>query len=71
MGMENELLTVEEAALWLRVQPDTIRTWIRARKLPAVKLGRSWRLRSESLRRMVEQGERPVLPGPEREEALA
>jgi excisionase family DNA binding protein len=62
--MERELLTVEEAATWLRVQPETVRAWIRSGRLPAVKLGRYWRLRTESLQRLLETWERPAIAAP-------
>jgi excisionase family DNA binding protein len=38
--MLEELLTVEEAAVRLKLNPQTIRRWIRAGLLPAQKLGR-------------------------------
>ena len=47
--MKNELLTVEEVADFLRTTPNTIYRWLRAGKLPGVKLGKEWRIRQEVL----------------------
>lgn len=47
--MNEELLTVEEVAEILRTTPNTIYRWLRAGKLPGVKLGKEWRIRKESL----------------------
>lgn len=37
------LLTVQETADLLRVDPDTVRRLARQRELPAVKVGKEWR----------------------------
>jgi len=42
--LSDELLTPEEAAEWLRVTPDTIYRWLREGELPAIKLGRLYRI---------------------------
>jgi excisionase family DNA binding protein len=38
--MQDQLLTVPEAAQFLRLQPSTLRAWILQRKIKFVKLGR-------------------------------
>jgi excisionase family DNA binding protein len=43
--MNNELLTVSEAAALLRLKPSTIRAWTCQRKIPFVKIGRLVRIR--------------------------
>lgn len=43
------LLTVHEVAETLKVKETTIRTWIRERKLRAIKFGREWRIDAEDL----------------------
>jgi excisionase family DNA binding protein len=40
-----ELLTVPEAAAFLRLQPSTIRAWVCQRRIPFIKLGRLVRIR--------------------------
>jgi len=42
-GKEGKWLFVEEVAEIMRVDPETVRRWIRDKKLPAVKkFGRRW-----------------------------
>lgn len=38
------LLTVHETAQTLKVKESTVRSWIRDRKLRAIKFGREWRV---------------------------
>jgi excisionase family DNA binding protein len=48
--MSSELLTVEEVAERFRVNPQTVRRWIRRGLLPAAKVGgKEWRLRAEDV----------------------
>lgn len=44
-----ELLTPEEVATEVRVTRRTVYNWLRDGKLPALKAGRSWRVRREDL----------------------
>ena len=45
---ENDVMTTEEVSQYLRIDEQTVRDLLRARKLPGRKVGRSWRvLRSE------------------------
>lgn len=49
-------LTVKEAAQYLKVTPNTVMIWCRSGRLPAVKMGRQWRIvKSELDRWMLEQ----------------
>jgi excisionase family DNA binding protein len=48
-------LTVEEIAKQLRVSPDTVRRWIRERRLPAIDLIGQYRIRREDYERFLEQ----------------
>jgi excisionase family DNA binding protein len=47
-GME-EFLTVEEAAQQLRVSPDTIRRFLRDKKLRGVRVGGQWRIPTDAV----------------------
>jgi len=48
--MTTELLTVAEAAKQLKMNPQTIRRWIRSGQLPAIKLGqKEWRISADTL----------------------
>jgi len=42
---ENDIMTLEEVAGYLRLKPQTIYLWAQEKKLPAVKLGKEWRFR--------------------------
>ncbi|NLN07523.1 MAG: helix-turn-helix domain-containing protein [Firmicutes bacterium] len=47
--MHDKLYTVDEIAEILRTTPNTIYRWLRAGKLPGVKLGKEWRIKKETL----------------------
>ena len=47
--MEDDLLTVEEAAQYLQLNDQTVRAMARQGRLPAFKVGRSWRFRKGDL----------------------
>src|SRR5215210_5757060 len=51
-------LSVNEAAERLHVSGWTIRRWIGAGKLPATRMGRSWRIRPVDLARLSPDGSR-------------
>lgn len=42
--LRQPLMTVHETAEMLKVKESTVRTWIRDRKLRAIKFGREWRV---------------------------
>jgi excisionase family DNA binding protein len=44
-NMENDIMTLEEVAAYLRLKPQTIYTWAQEKKIPAAKLGREWRFK--------------------------
>jgi excisionase family DNA binding protein len=48
-----EALTTKQVAERLRVKPDTVRRWIAAGKLPALRVGGRLRVRAEDVGRMV------------------
>jgi len=59
----DELLTVKEVAARLKVNPQTVRRWIRTGRLPAVRYGaRAWRVRNGDVRPRFEA---PPPPTPE------
>ncbi len=54
--MMNDLLTVEEAAAYLRVSRATVWRWCKTRKVPAVKIGREWRILRATLMDLLARG---------------
>ncbi len=43
--MENDIMTLEEVASYLRLKSQTIYTWAQDKKIPAAKLGKEWRFK--------------------------
>ena len=44
-SLENDIMTLEEVAAYLRLKPQTIYTWAQDKKIPAAKLGKEWRFK--------------------------
>ncbi len=51
----DEWLTLEEIAEALKVHIETVRGWVRSRKLHAVKLGRDYRVRRSDLEKFLQE----------------
>jgi excisionase family DNA binding protein len=43
----HDIMTIEEVAQYLKMQPTTIYTWAQAGKIPAAKIGKEWRFRRD------------------------
>ncbi len=43
--VDNDIMTLEEVAAYLRLKPQTIYTWAQEKKIPAAKLGKEWRFK--------------------------
>ncbi len=52
---DNDILTVEEVAAYLRLQPQTIYKWAQEKRIPAAKLGKEWRFRKSILDRWLDE----------------
>lgn len=53
-GLNTEpLLTVDEVARYLRLQPGTVRGMARRGELPVVKVGRRWRFKHSQIERWL------------------
>jgi excisionase family DNA binding protein len=56
--LTDELLTIDEAAAILKLHPDTVRRYIRQKKLKAVRVGpTAKRIRRSELDRFISAGE--------------
>ena len=53
--MEARFLTVEDIARDLGVTEDTVRSWIREKKLPAYRVGREYRIKIVDYERFLQQ----------------
>lgn len=51
---DDAVLTLEEAAAWLHVDPDTLRGQARSGTVPAARLGVQWRFHKAALRRYLD-----------------
>lgn len=52
---ENEILTIEEVAAYLRLTPQTIYKWAQEKRIPAAKLGKEWRFRRSIIDRWLDE----------------
>ena len=57
--MENEMLTPEEVAQYLKVTVETVWRWCRTEKLPAVKIGKYWRIPRNELDEFIKTRSQP------------
>lgn len=61
MSTDSEVLTLDEAAAYLRVHPRTLRMKARAGTIPGAKIGKVWRFHRRQLEAWLMQG--GALPG--------
>lgn len=52
--LSKPLLTVHEVSALLKVTDETIREWIHARELRAIRFGREWRVAVRDLERFLD-----------------
>jgi len=50
-----KLLTVNETAKILRLNPETVARYIREGKIPAIKFGRVWRVEEKDLEEFIKK----------------
>jgi len=48
------ILTVDETAKYLKVNPQVIRRWLREKKLPGFKVGHDWRIDEKDLAALID-----------------
>jgi len=51
---EDEILTLEEVAKYLKLQPQTVYKWAQEGNIPGAKLGKEWRFRRRILDEWVD-----------------
>lgn len=58
---QNELLTVKEVAQYLRVGQVTIWRWCQQGQIPALRVGRNWRIHRDDLFNLLKSRNLPQL----------
>ena len=53
-SLDNEILTIEEVAAYLRLTPQTVYKWAQEKRIPAAKLGKEWRFRKSIVDRWLD-----------------
>ena len=56
LAMSDRWLSVEEIAEYLGVSKDTVYAWISKRNMPAHRIGRLWKFKSEEVDEWVRSG---------------
>jgi PTS system nitrogen regulatory IIA component len=54
-GTEDDILTIEETAAYLKMKPQTIYKWAQDGDIPAVKIGREWRFKKSLIDKWLDQ----------------
>jgi excisionase family DNA binding protein len=52
--LEDEMLTIDDLAAYLKLKPQTIYRWAQAGKIPGAKFGKEWRFRRSAIERWIE-----------------
>ena len=65
--MEDDILTIEEVAKYLRVSERTVYDWAQKGEVPSGKIGTVWRFKKSEIEKWVNDrlssGSKPVIPG--------
>jgi excisionase family DNA binding protein len=67
--VQDDILTLEQAANRAQVAVKTMREWLRTGKLKGIKAGRLWRVRAHDLERFFEESAKRPMLVPDEEEA--
>jgi excisionase family DNA binding protein len=57
MAKSKEIFTIKEIADYLEVHPMTVYKYVQNGKIPAFKIGTSWRIRKESIEKWINENE--------------
>lgn len=57
MTKTKQVMTVKEIAEYLDVHPMTIYKYVQDGKIPAFKIGASWRIRRDSIKKWMDENE--------------
>ncbi|MBU4312463.1 MAG: helix-turn-helix domain-containing protein [Candidatus Omnitrophica bacterium] len=57
MAKAKQVMTVKDVASYLDVHPMTIYKYVKDGRIPAFKIGDSWRIRKDSMQRWIKESE--------------
>ena len=52
--LEDEMLTIDDLAKYLKLKPQTIYKWAQAGKIPGAKFGKEWRFRRSAIEQWID-----------------
>lgn len=59
--LDDKYVSLEEASKYLDVKPVTLRSWIKANKVPAHKIGKQWKFKKSELDEWVKSGKSAIM----------
>ena len=55
-SINENYISIEDAALFLNIKPVTLRKWIKDKNVPAHKIGKQWKFKRSELEEWVKSG---------------
>ena len=55
-SINENYISIEDAALFLNIKPVTLRKWIKDKNVPAHKIGKQWKCKRAELEEWVKSG---------------
>ena len=59
-SINENYISIEDAALFLNIKPVTLRKWIKDKNVPAHKIGKQWKFRRSELEEWVKSGKSAI-----------
>lgn len=63
MAKSKDILTIKDVADYMDVHPMTIYKYVKNGRIPAFKIGTSWRIRRDSISKWIEESEQQTNGG--------
>jgi len=63
VAKSKDILTIKDVADYMDVHPMTIYKYVKNGKIPAFKIGTSWRIRRDSISKWIEESEQQTNGG--------
>ena len=68
---ENKLLNVKAVAKYLQLKESTLKKWAEEGKIPAIRIGRTWRFRLSDIDAWVERSRKPMADNQKERQPIA